>query len=158
MSFRTQYERVEVLTCPGDPIVTTYKAHVEDDGSITLKTSGKVSIYDEIQSHADSVNIELLLKRFQQTGDDSMLMVRQAYYGDFTEMPKTVAEMYQRMADAKDIFAKLPTDVKAEFNNDPQQFLASFGTEKFFKVFDIKPTQPVQDELKEGDLNGQKPE
>lgn len=156
MAFRTQYERVEVLSNPGDPIVKTYKAHIDEDGTVTLKESGKVSIYDEIQSHADSVNIELMLKRYQQTGDDSMFLVRQAYYGDFSEMPTTVAEMYQRMSDANDIFMKLPTDVKEQFNNDPKQFLASFGTEKFFNVFGIK--EKTVEDKKEGEVNVEKSE
>lgn len=146
--------RVRTRSRHGDRIVPTYKPHFENDGSMNLKKSGQVDIYEEIQSHKASCDINMIIKRFTDTGDTSLFQVRQAYYGDFTEMPKTIAEMYQRLSDAEGIFNGLKSEIKEQFNNSVSEFLAAFGSDKFMKVFAVDSEKPV-DEKKEANENAE---
>lgn len=134
-------------TCScGDRFVTTYKPHFENDGTMILKKSGRHDLYEEIQSHKASTDINTIIDRFTISGDESLFQVRQAYYGDFSEMPKTYAEMFQRVVDAENLFNGLPANIKEQFNNNLSEFLSQFGSEKFMKVFD--PGQAKSDDQK----------
>lgn len=137
-------DRVRKFCSCGDRFVTTYKPHFENDGTMNLKESGRVDLYEEIQSHKASTDINTIIKKFTMTGDESLFQVRQAYYGDFSEMPKTYAEMFQRVVDAENLFNGLPPEVRSQFNNNLSEFLSSFGTEKFKNAFGVND-QPKAD-------------
>ena len=65
--FETKWNREETQpTNAGSPIAPVYKLTADND----LELDGEVNLYDEIQSHADSVDIYTILSRFEQ-GDVS---------------------------------------------------------------------------------------
>lgn len=49
-----------------------------------------------------------------------------AQYGDYANMPGTLQEAFDLMADAEEKFNALPSDLRKVFENDPAQFLLSF--------------------------------
>ena len=124
----------DIFTEKGDPIKTVYSSKVNDDGTIELVPSGKEDWQAYIGSFADECDINVIVARFVN-GDVSELNVRPGMYGDFTNMPKTYAEMLQLQINAKDSFDKLPLDVKEKFNNDFNQFMASAGSEEWLHKF-----------------------
>lgn len=131
MKFYTQFHRRKfVPTEPGDPIKVTYAGRYDDCGRVVLMETGKINLQDEIQSHADSVDIHTLLKRFTN-GDASALSSRQAIFADVTEMPKTYAEMLNKMIDMEQAFNHLDPEIKEKFGNSFQRFLAESNTESF---------------------------
>lgn len=143
-------DRVRINCAVGSRMAPLYKSVVKPDGTLELKLSGERDIYSEIQSHKASTDINEIIRRFTLSGDEQLFNVRQAMFGDFVEMPKTYAEMFQRMLDAEAIFNGLPTNIKEQFNNNLSEFLASFGTEKFASVFGTsEKTESVPDQ-KEG--------
>ena len=141
--FRTVYERERHTSCAGDPIAFEYGLEKDEKGATYLTITGKFSIYDQIQAYRDSCDLGLILDKFMKTGDPSILMQRQGFYGDTTEYPKTYAEMLQLAQKAEEFFYTLDPDTRAEFNNDPDQFFASIGTEKFNNIF----SEPVVDDV-----------
>ncbi len=126
--FRTQYERIRVNSESGKGDVVTYSiAYDPDTGERYLKESGKVNLYEQIQSYKESVDIHNILERFAR-GDVDVVNQRQGVFMDVTEMPKTFAEMYQRIADAEALFMQLPVEKRAKFNHNPVEYLSALSS------------------------------
>lgn len=146
MNFPTIYNpNFTDFTNSGDRIVQLYTPALNADGRIDLVESGKHNLYADIQSHKESVDIKVILERFER-GDMNVLNRRSGLYLDVTDMPKTYAEMYQRIMDAEAQFMALPVDVREKFNHSPQEFFASIGTQKWFDIFG-QPAQKNDDNV-----------
>lgn len=140
-NFRTQYDpSVRFIQDPGSPIKTLYSPKFNEDGVMYLVESGKANLYQEIQSHADSVDIHVLLQRYVQ-GDTGVLARVQGAYGDFTQVPHTFAEALNTMIAAEQYFMGLPKDVRARFNNSFQQFIAQMDNPSWASDVGFKPPE-----------------
>lgn len=126
----------DLYTESGSDIKVIYSSKVNDDGTIELVPSGKEDWQSYIESFADSVDINYIIARYQN-GDLSALNQRNGVFGDFTQMPKTYAEMLQVQINAKDAFDRLPVDVKEKFHNDFNQYLATAGSEEWLNKLGI---------------------
>lgn len=136
--FRTQFSHAPVeYTNPGNRIKTLYGPVFDDNGVMSLIETGKTDLYAEIQSHADSVDIHVILDRFAKTGDPGVLSRVQGAYGDFTQMPRTFAEALNTMVAAEQYFFGLPVEVRAQFGHDFHQFLASMDSPDFARKMGI---------------------
>ena len=131
MKFRTKYDSIDLpSTCVGTMVENDYKMKVFDDGSRDLVVVGTIDSYSKIQSFKDSVDLKLVLERYA-SGDESALNRRHAFFGDFTHMPTSLAELSQPILDANDLFNNLDVEARREFDFDAGKFFASIGTEKF---------------------------
>lgn len=140
-----------IVSNPGNPIKPVYKPIVNKDGSITLVQDGFVNTDEEIQSYEDSVNIDVIMARYMN-GDLEALNRHVGQYGDFTDMPKTYAEVLQLQIDAKNTFMTLPAEIKERFNNDSNQFFAQSGTEEWYSKLEpliSKKEEIIKEEVKE---------
>ena len=145
MKFQTQFQRKQdcrICSKPGSGMKDIYKMSVDADGKRELKKSGEYNLYAEIQSYKDSVSIDYILTRFMN-GDDSALSRAQGVYGDFTEMPKTMAELQQRVIDAEALFNNLPLDIRQQYNFSASEFFAQLDSEKTKNIFDSKSDDVV---------------
>ena len=128
--FETKWNRSETeFTNSGSPIAPVYKLTADND----LEVDGEVNLYDEIQSHADSVDIYTILSRFEQ-GDESVLSKRNGQYVDLTELPTTFAEMHQKIIDATNEFNALPLEIRSEYEFNVSKFIADIGSEHWFNL------------------------
>lgn len=126
---------------PGDKEHILYAPKVDKEGNIELVEAGREDIREKINSYAESTDISIILSRVAQ-GDLSGLQVNPGMYGDFTEMPKTYADFLQLEIDSNNLFMKLPLDVRAQFDYDPQKFFAQAGTEDWQKKLgDVLPVE-----------------
>lgn len=116
----------------GKPTKPERKFVVGIDGKYKLKIVGEKNVQDEINAWLESTDINVIIARFQ-AGDVEALSARQEIFGDFTEMPKTLAEMMQRKIDADMLFDSLPSNVKARFNFDRSEFFAKSGSKEWFE-------------------------
>lgn len=128
MVFRNQYDNRGDCdcTCHGRCEKPTYT--VNEDG-LPVET-GTINLYDEIQSHRQSVELSTLLQRYAQ-GDVTALNKIQGVYADVVDMPSTYSELFNRVRDAENSFNALPDDVRALFDNSPVSFWQSIGTPEF---------------------------
>lgn len=136
--FNTQFDLLGVRgtpSVPGSGMKDTYKMHVDENGKRELRKFGEYNLYAEIQSYKDSVSIDYILARFMN-GDESALSRAQGIYGDFTEMPRTLAELQQRVIDAEDLFNSLPLDIKEKYNFSASEFFAQLDSDKTKQIFD----------------------
>lgn len=81
-----------------------------------------------LQSEKDDADINVIVKRFGLTGqlpDD----LRMPVSGDFTQVPDFHTAM-NLVRQTQEEFLKVPAEVRAEFGNDPQAFMAFFEKEE----------------------------
>lgn len=144
MTFKTQYDPHDRVHQPeGSPIKTLYGPKFDGNGRMYLIETGKENLYDYIQSHADSVDIHVILKQFEQ-GDVSVLSRVQGAYGDFTQMPKTFAEALNTLIAAEQYFNSLPVETRAQFGHNFSQFIASMDASDFSSRMGITPEAPPE--------------
>lgn len=154
MAFMTQYDkRGRFTTSPGSPIHKIYGGHYDEKGRVVLQETGQENIYDFIQSHAESCDIHVLMKRFQN-GDVSALSSRQGFYGDVLDFPKTYAEALNHMHEMESQFMELPVEVRAKFNHSFQEFLASSGEPDFMEKLGLSQSAPVSTPVSESVSEG----
>lgn len=148
MQFKTQYDaRDRIFSDPGSPEHITYAGHYDDKGRVVLEESGRENIYDFIQSHAESCDIHVLMKRYQN-GDVEALSQKQGFYGDFLDFPKTYAEALNHMNEMERQFMALPVEVREKFGNSFTEFLAASAEPDFLERLGIKKdsaSEPVPD-------------
>lgn len=145
--FRTQYnDHDRVISDAGNPEHILYSPVFDKHGNMELVESGRENIYDFIQSHKDSVDIHMILKKFE-AGDIDVLSRVQGAYGDFTAMPKTYAEALNAVISAENYFNSLPVDVRAKYDHSFEKFLAGLD-----KLQDL--TGQAQDAAPGGDVSG----
>ncbi|WGL31250.1 internal scaffolding protein [Dipodfec virus UOA04_Rod_843] len=144
--FLTQYNTLapnKPVSEPGSPVKTLYGPVFDNNGVMDLQEIGRHNLYDEIQSHADSVDIHVLLKMYERDGDESIFSRIQGAYGDFTSMPKTFAEALNTMIAAEQYFNGLPVETRAKFGHSFSQFLAGMDSPSWASDIGIDlPTPP----------------
>uniref|UniRef100_A0AAU8B0A8 Internal scaffolding protein n=1 Tax=Dulem virus 161 TaxID=3145638 RepID=A0AAU8B0A8_9VIRU len=125
MRFTTQYEsHSRVFSNLGSRDHILYSPVLDENGHLELEESGVENIYDMIQSHKDSCDINLLVKRFA-AGEIDVLEKRQGQYLDVTQFPVTYAEMLNNVIDGEKKFYELPVEVRARFGHSFTQWLAA---------------------------------
>lgn len=73
------------------------------------------------QSHLGDVGIHYILKRHAKTGIIDHL-ASNPHYGDYTDAPG-YQEAMNTIAAAKSLFESLPSEVRRDMDNSPQQFV-----------------------------------
>lgn len=143
MNFPTPYRMHERFPSePGQRELITYNARVDSDGVLHLEESGKINLYEQIQSHKDSCDINLLIQRCIATGDESILSRVQGAFGDFSDMPHTYAEMLNRLREAREFFDGLPLLTRQKFDCNFEAFIASMDKPGFLDNF-VEKKEPV---------------
>lgn len=127
------YDTGKFTTDPGSPIRPVYSAKVESDGEIILTKVGEENINDYIQSCKESTDIATIVAYYNQTGDETVLKRYIPTYGDFSNLPKSLAEFLQLRIDSENFFYALPTEVRKEFDNDSNKFFAQAGEESWYE-------------------------
>lgn len=135
--FPTMYdERSRVHCDSGNAMKKVFKPSIGDDGVLDLVEDGQESLYDYIQSWKDSVDINVILARYAN-GDVDALSKVQGAYGDFTQFPRTYAEILNRVNQGKLMFDELPLPLREKYNNDFCQFMAAMDRDDFWEQFKL---------------------
>lgn len=150
MKFKYKHDKHErVYTDPGSPIKIEFQLRIIDNHEEIVET-GKSNLYEYIQSHADSVDITKILERCALIDDYSLLNRMPAQFMDVTEMPKTLAEAFAQVQDAKNFFDRMPMDIKEKYNQNYLEFISDIGSERFMhNVSDYLETLKKAQEVKE---------
>nr|QJB19422.1 MAG: internal scaffolding protein [Microvirus sp.] len=148
--FANRYERPETAyTEHGDRMAPVYALKADKNGVIDLVQTGEKDLYQEIQSHADSVDIRTIMQRYEQ-GDSTVLSRTNGQYVDITEMPTNFAEMIQKVIVAENHFTELPKEIRELYNYSVTEYIADIGSERWLGLFtdkkeDIAPVEPVKE-------------
>lgn len=144
MEFRNKYanDTDSFISESGSMFAPEYGLSTDKDGSIDLIQIGEKNIYDEIQSHADSVDINTILSRFEN-GDISVMSQRNGQYLDVSDMPNNFTELLQKIIIAERNFDELPAEIRSQYSS-VEEYINDIGSEKWNNLFN--PTEPVKDE------------
>lgn len=140
------------FTCPGNKLKMTYYGKVLEDGNIELIEDSLVNTDDEIDSYREESEIENIIARVN-AGDVGLLNARSGEYIDCVGMPKSYAEVLQKVIDGKTIFDKLPVEIKQRFDNDFNQWFAQMGNEDWYEKSGF--IQRIQEETKENKVENE---
>lgn len=132
MIFKHYFDKRPVIySNPGEMEEPMYEYKYNKDGTKELVRSKEVKrTFDEIQANKDYCNIAELVKRFA-LGDENALNRVQGFYADMSDMPKTYAEMIERVDNCRSSFEALDPEIKAKFDNNPDVFWSNYGTAEF---------------------------
>lgn len=123
--FPTQFDSHDrIFANPGDPIKILYAPQVDKQGHLELIESGTEDLYEYIQSHAESVDINMIVARYQR-GDIDALERVQGLYADVTGLPQTYADMLNVVIQGEHAFESLPLETRAKFNHSYYEWMAS---------------------------------
>lgn len=127
--FKTQFDpRERVVANLGDPAKILYSAKFDDKGVMDLVETGRENLYEYIQSHKESCDIHVILERFAR-GDVGALERVQGVYGDFSNVPKSYADMLNLVHSAEDAFSRLPVEERAKYGHSFERWLVEFSPE-----------------------------
>lgn len=157
MSFANLYNRKpssEFYSRKGTKMENKYGLVVNTEtGRTEVSVVGETNLDAIIQSNRDSGNIQLLIARLKAGDNDALNQVK-GFYGDFRNMPTNYADMIARINDCHNLFNALPSAIKEQFNNSPDEFWTSFGSSEFeYKMgfspeSEVKQSEVVVDEKK----------
>lgn len=160
ISFPTQFTRryeepVRFHTEVGSREAITYQPVYDKRGVWHLEETGKENRYLEIQSYADSCDINVIMARYRN-GETDVLQQIQGTYGDFSNVPTNYAELMNAKLQAEQLFMSLAADVREKYNNSVEQFMAEIGTKEGMEKLGVKfdapapAPEPVPVDKKEG--------
>jgi phage internal scaffolding protein len=126
----------------------TLKAHNGYDTKEASDTAGVITDWGPsltIQSQAEDADLNIIMRRFGITGKMPE-NVRLPEYGDFTQITDYRSAL-ESVRMANEAFMEIPAEIRARFQNDPQQFLEFTTNEKNLdelrKMGLAKPLQPT---------------
>ncbi len=127
MQFETQFRKPErFLSNPGSSVKILYGPEFDEKGRMTLVEKGRENLYDFIQSFKESVDIHVLLKRFAN-GETDVLSKIQGFYGDFSEFPRTYADLLNTVNEGEAFFNGLPVEVRSKFGHSFPVFMSALS-------------------------------
>lgn len=135
--FKTKYsERDRYRTNAGSKYAPVFSLTSKEAGKIDLEITGEKNIYDEIQSHAQSVDIDNILLKYKM-GDESVLQKKKGMFIDVSDMPTNFADIMKTVITAENNFNELPFEVRKEYNFSPAEYIADIGSERWLSVLGI---------------------
>lgn len=111
-------------TIAGERYKIEYKLELDEHGVEHLVKCGKTDMHEYIQSHADSVDLNLMIQRYTM-GDTDALERMQGFYADVSGMPVSMAEMLNVHNKGKMLFETLPQEIREAYGNNYVTFLSN---------------------------------
>lgn len=155
MKFNTYFSEHKVYySNPGSPVKIEYQLQIVGDNK-ELVATGKHSLYDYIQSHADSVDIHKILERCALLDDYSILNRMPTRFMDVVDAPKNLAEAAAMTQEAENFFDRMPLEIKEKYDNNFIQFLQDIGSDNFLSnvASYLDSLSAKEESLKVGDDN-----
>lgn len=123
MRRKSDYLNRKVDTCCGCCRKPQYAPKYADDGTLELMLTGFVDTDKEISSYRNQTDMAYILSRLE-AGDPSVMPDPNALYADVTGLPNTPIGMVNFLDDLRRKFDSLPADLRAQFGNDFNRFVA----------------------------------
>lgn len=156
MMFRTIYtKRIRNFSESGERIMPIYSLVLDDEGKEVLSQTGYTDMQEEIQSHHDSVCLSNILARYQ-LGDEDAINKVEGFYADVSNMPVKLNDVLNMTRAGKEIFDKLPIEIRETFGNDYMTFinrpdLYESAYEKYAGKQETESVKKEEKEVKTGD-------
>lgn len=143
MAFRSVSNFRETATAKpteaGESVRRTYLWERNEKGEKVLRLDQTIDQQAEIDSYLEETKLENIIRRASIDPEIAERIKPDIGGGvqDFTETPHTLAELQNIMIRAEQIWDEVPREIKLKFNNDVDNFVASFGTVEWAKNLGI---------------------
>lgn len=142
----------DVISCPGSRKRRIWSPHFVEsklglaEYEIDLIEDGEIDIFDAIQELSEFVDIDNIVKRYNN-GEIDVLEKVQGFYGDLTTLPVDMRGIYDLNAQGKNLFDSLPEDVRDEIG-DYKSFM-TMAADKYNELFNSKESEVNEDASEE---------
>lgn len=109
-------------------------------GKEQLVQIGEKPLAEAIKAASDGISIADKLARWRH-GDESALGTPGGSYGDFTQLPKTLAEAQQFAINAQSTFEALPLEIRSAYGHNLGDFLNAVESGEYQKRFGKAPVK-----------------
>jgi hypothetical protein len=138
----------------GESVRRTYLWELNEKGERVLRLDQVIDQQAEIDSYLEETKIENIIRRASIDPNIATRIAPELGGGiqDYTQMPKTLAELQNIMIRAEQIWDEVPREIKLKFDNDVDKFVASFGTVEWAKnlgIYKEKQTEAKVTEVTE---------
>lgn len=131
IAFETKYgEKKKYKSPTGAKIQIEHTPHMGLDGKRKLLKDNPKPIYEMIQAHRESCEIERIVKRALD-GDLTAINAIEGQYIDITGAPTSLAQAQQIIINAKRDFDQLDAETKKKFENNVEIFIAEAGSKEW---------------------------
>lgn len=150
MKHATLYENRPKTTAAktGSKLKREYHMELDKNGHKYLVEDEPSDWYGKIQSHKEECDIAGIVEKAIR-GDTTALNKVQGIYLDMTKVPKNLGEAQNTIVKFKEDFAKLPAEVKQQFDNSPEVYVAKFGTQQWENAMGIPELREEMKKQKE---------
>lgn len=132
-----------------------YNIELDKNGHKILKKTGETNIYDIIQASLEDSKIENIIRRATQ-GDAGVLEIMAGQYMDTSMLPSTLAEAQNFVIAAKREFDRLPIETRRLFNMSAEEYVSSYGTQKWMDNMGITEKIRREEERKKAEKEAEK--
>lgn len=132
----------------GESVRRTYLWERNKKGEKVLRLDQTIDQQAEIDSYLEETKLENIIRR-ASIDPDIAARIRPDIGGgiqDFTEAPQNLAELQSIMMRAEQIWDEVPKEIKLKFNNDVDEFIASFGSVEWAKNLGIYQEEKAEPE------------
>ena len=128
--FRSAYSKpIRIHTATGNGMQDEYGYELNKKGIKELVKTGEKNLYAEIQSYAEEVKIENILKR-AAIGDMTDFRP-DGIYQDISEIPTNLNEAKAEMMKIEKIWNNMDTETKAKYDWSLENFISEAGKESW---------------------------
>lgn len=135
MKFLTRYSsKPHVGSAVGSPEYQEARVVFSPDGNLSLEYGKVRNRQSEINSYADSCDVNKLVKRYENGDQLALLRDNTGVYADLSKMPKTIHEAQGLMRSIHSLYDHMGDDIKSKYGtlND---FVSAFSTKSAFDEF-----------------------
>lgn len=140
--YDAQYNHERIHSEIGSHYKTEFQPVYDRTGVWHLEECGKTDIYAEIQSYADSCDINVIMARYRN-GETDVLQQIQGTYGDVSNIPTNYADLMNAKLQAERLFMSLSADVREKYNNSVEQFMSEIGTKSGLEKLGVQFEEPA---------------
>lgn len=138
----------------GDGKEPEYSYEIDEKGARTLKQTGEVNVYAQIQTYLEETKIENIIQR--ATWDPTVIgsqewMTQEKV--DVSDVPENYHEWKRMVNDAENQFNALPAELKEKFNNSVEQYISEIGTAEWAKKLGWK--EPIETIERKEEVNSE---
>lgn len=134
ITFFTAYNHpAQIVEKQFDKVKHEYGFAFDDNGVRFLAIKRDLDIQSEINAFENDCNIYSMLNRYMY-GDVNALNKSNTVYADISTTPKSLQEALNIQIRLKDDFNRMKPEIRAEFNNDFNQYIACISSGKAFDI------------------------
>lgn len=138
-----KFAEKRIYSNPGSRVRPVYKLmYSGKTNALELERVGEEDFQEYIESFAAGCDINVIIEKIKH-GDVSQLNASPGIFGDFSDMPQSLAEFMQVRLDAEANYNSLPDSVRSKFDSF-EDYMGSAGSKDWFEKLGVRFEEEVK--------------